>query len=90
MIQIGLVSNPLKIYQKIFKEKNKTHYMLNALLINHIQLEINVYLVLIHNTLIMIQKNVLIAIMDLFFQKTFIIVHIKQIIIKQIPKRLLT
>lgn len=64
MIQIGLVNNHMIIFQKIFNKKRKTHYIHNVLLTNHTQLEHNVYLAQDLNILIMIQKNVLIAIMD--------------------------
>jgi hypothetical protein len=63
MIQIGLVNSPLKIFQKTFNKKRKTLYIHNVLLTSHIQLENHVSLALDLNILIMIQKNVLIAIM---------------------------
>jgi hypothetical protein len=63
MTQIGLVNNPLKIFQKTFNKKRKTLYIQNVLLTSHIQLEHHVSLALDLNILIMIQKNVLIAIM---------------------------
>ena len=62
MIQIGLVNNPMIIFQKIFNKKRKTHYIHNVLLTNHTQLEHNVSLVQDLNISIMIQKNVPIAI----------------------------
>lgn len=89
MTQIGLVNNPLKIFQKTFNKKRKTLYIQNVLLTSHIQLEHHVSLALDLNILIMIQKNVLIAIMAQFFQRISIIALIKLETIKQILKQLL-